>query len=95
MGFSVAEGPDVESDYYNFTALNIPPEHPARQEHDTFYLNADEAGHVLFCAPKHHLFKFEQWKPMSHQSVSLPLVAHIVLTMMPPIRQCSINVKVL
>ena len=44
MGFSVAEGPDVESDYYNFTALNIPPEHPARQEHDTFYLNADEAG---------------------------------------------------
>ena len=44
MGFSVAEGPDVESDYYNFTALNIPPEHPARQEHDTFYLNADETG---------------------------------------------------
>ena len=44
MGFSVAEGPDVESDYYNFTALNIPPEHPARQEHDTFYLHADEAG---------------------------------------------------
>jgi phenylalanyl-tRNA synthetase alpha chain len=38
MGFQVAEGPDIESDYYNFTALNIPPEHPARQEHDTFYL---------------------------------------------------------
>jgi phenylalanyl-tRNA synthetase alpha chain len=41
MGFQVAEGPDIESDYYNFTALNIPPEHPARQEHDTFYLPAD------------------------------------------------------
>jgi len=44
MGFSVAEGPDIESDFYNFTALNIPPEHPARQEHDTFYLTPDEAG---------------------------------------------------
>ena len=38
MGFSVAEGPHIEDDFYNFTALNIPPEHPARQEHDTFYL---------------------------------------------------------
>ena len=44
MGFQVAEGPDIESDYYNFTALNIPPEHPARQEHDTFYLPADADG---------------------------------------------------
>ncbi len=44
MGFQVAEGPDIESDYYNFTALNIPPEHPARQEHDTFYLPADAGG---------------------------------------------------
>ena len=49
MGFRVAEGPDIESDYYNFTALNIPPEHPARQEHDTFYLptNADGQRKVL------------------------------------------------
>jgi phenylalanyl-tRNA synthetase alpha chain len=38
MGFAVAEGPDIESDDLNFTRLNIPPEHPARQEHDTFYL---------------------------------------------------------
>lgn len=38
MGFAVAEGPDIEDDWHNFTALNIPPEHPARQEHDTFYL---------------------------------------------------------
>src|SRR5689334_8322806 len=38
MGFEVAEGPHIEDDFYNFTALNIPPEHPARQEHDTFYL---------------------------------------------------------
>jgi phenylalanyl-tRNA synthetase alpha chain len=38
MGFVVAEGPHIEDDFHNFTALNIPPEHPARQEHDTFYL---------------------------------------------------------
>jgi phenylalanyl-tRNA synthetase alpha chain len=41
MGFTVAEGPDIETDWYNFTALNIPPEHPARQMHDTFYLAGD------------------------------------------------------
>jgi len=44
MGFTVAEGPDIESDYYNFTALNIPEDHPARQEHDTFYLQPDAEG---------------------------------------------------
>jgi phenylalanyl-tRNA synthetase alpha chain len=38
MGFHVAEGPHIEDDFHNFTALNIPPDHPARQEHDTFYL---------------------------------------------------------
>tara|TARA_Y100000590_G_scaffold468294_2_gene650549 strand:+ start:1703 stop:2791 length:1089 start_codon:yes stop_codon:yes gene_type:complete len=38
MGFVVAEGPDIEDDWHNFTALNIPEEHPARQMHDTFYL---------------------------------------------------------
>lgn len=38
MGFMMAEGPDIEEDFYNFTALNIPMEHPARQEQDTFYL---------------------------------------------------------
>jgi phenylalanyl-tRNA synthetase alpha chain len=38
MGFSVAEGPQVEDDWHNFDALNIAPEHPARQEHDTFYM---------------------------------------------------------
>lgn len=38
MGFAVAEGPQVESDWFNFDALNIAPEHPARQEHDTFFM---------------------------------------------------------
>ncbi len=42
LGFEVAEGPQVESDWYNFDALNIPPEHPARQEHDTFFMARDQ-----------------------------------------------------
>ena len=44
MGFSIADGPDVETDYYNFTALNFPVGHPAREMHDTFFLREDEAG---------------------------------------------------
>ncbi|MDW4549609.1 phenylalanine--tRNA ligase subunit alpha [Defluviimonas sp. D31] len=51
MGFAVAEGPQIESDWYNFDALNIPPEHPARQEHDTFFMaraeGDDRPPHVL------------------------------------------------
>jgi phenylalanyl-tRNA synthetase alpha chain len=44
LGFAVAEGPHIEDDFHNFTALNIPPEHPARQEHDTFYFNEKPDG---------------------------------------------------
>jgi len=51
MGFEVAEGPQIESDWYNFDALNIPPEHPSRQEMDTFYMHRapgdDRPPHVL------------------------------------------------
>ncbi len=44
MGFSIAEGPDIETDYYNFTALNFPEGHPAREMHDTFFFPPDESG---------------------------------------------------
>ncbi len=51
LGFRVAQGPQIETDWYNFDALNIPPHHPARQEFDTFYMHRDEgderAPHVL------------------------------------------------
>ncbi len=51
LGFSVAEGPQIETDWYNFDALNIPPHHPARQEFDTFYMHRDAGDdrppHVL------------------------------------------------
>jgi len=45
IGFDVADGPEIETDYYNFTALNQPENHPARSMHDTFYLAS--GGHLL------------------------------------------------
>ncbi|KXX63295.1 phenylalanine--tRNA ligase subunit alpha, partial [Marichromatium gracile] len=47
MGFSVAEGPDIETDELNFTALNFPEGHPAREMHDTFFFNEKENGERL------------------------------------------------
>jgi phenylalanyl-tRNA synthetase alpha chain len=47
LGFEVAEGPDIETDELNFTKLNIPAEHPARQEHDTFYFHPKPDGSRL------------------------------------------------
>jgi phenylalanyl-tRNA synthetase alpha chain len=44
MGFVVETGPDIETDFYNFTALNFPPKHPARDMHDTFFFAPDDAG---------------------------------------------------
>jgi len=53
MGFDIHDGPDIEDDFHNFTALNFPPKHPAREMHDTFYLpdvegkDGDEARRLL------------------------------------------------
>jgi phenylalanyl-tRNA synthetase alpha chain len=44
MGFSIAEGPDIETDFYNFTALNFPADHPARDMHDTFFFHPKPDG---------------------------------------------------
>src|SRR5882762_9615178 len=76
LGFGVAEGPDVEFDDYNFTKLNIPPDHPARQMQDTFYVapqkgdKADGSSHVL----------------RTHTS---PVQVRTMLTAKPPIRIIS------
>src|SRR5207245_9171742 len=44
MGFAIAEGPDIETDDYNFTKLHFPEGHPAREMHDTFFFNPKEDG---------------------------------------------------
>jgi len=73
MGFSVAEGPEIEDDFHNFTALNFPPEHPARQMHDTFYL-PDAAGKTGDAAKR--LLR-------THTST---VQVHVMQTQKPPIR---------
>ena len=54
-GFEVAEGPEIESDYFNFEALNIPANHPARAMHDTFYVDAHTVlrSHFSSANPSH------------------------------------------
>lgn len=73
MGFSVAEGPEIEDDFHNFTALNFPPGHPARQMHDTFYL-PDAAGETGDAARR--LLR-------THTST---VQVHVMQTQKPPIR---------
>lgn len=51
QGFAVAHGPEIEDDYYNFTALNFPENHPARQMHDTFFLRGSEHSSPPLCSP--------------------------------------------
>ena len=76
MGFSVEEGPEVELDYYNFEALNIPKDHPARDMQDTFYISDDivlrthtiaqYASDVHLCRG---LRKREKARPEAHRSI--------------------------
>ena len=73
MGFSIAEGPDIETDDYNFTKLNIPPEHPARQMHDTFYLKSPD-----------RLAKGEA--PLVLRTHTSPVQVRTMLSQKPPIR---------
>ena len=74
MGFSVAEGPQIESDWYNFDALNIPPEHPTRTEMDTFYMARAEGDN----RPPHVLRTHTspvQIRAMQHQGAPLRVIA--------------------
>ena len=51
LGFAVATGPEIEDDWHNFTALNIPETHPARAMHDTFYFPTRPTAAGCCCAP--------------------------------------------
>ena len=71
MGFSVAEGPDIETDDLNFTKLNIPEEHPARQEHDTFYMRQPAGSNSA---------------PLVLRTHTSPVQIRTMLSQKPPIR---------
>lgn len=70
MGFALAQGPDVEDDYHNFEALNFPPDHPARDMQDTFFLRpTDRSG-----------------KPLLLRTHTSPVQIRLMESMQPPIR---------
>lgn len=70
MGFGVKEGPEIEEDWYNFGALNIPAHHPARADHDTFYMKAADRG----------------GRPLVLRTHTSPLQIRTMLSEAPPIR---------
>ncbi len=75
MGFQVVEGPEVETDFFNFTALNIPQDHPARDMHDTFYLKANEAG-----------ANGQTRSPLLLRTHTSPVQIRVMKEMKPPVR---------
>ena len=68
MGFEIKEGPHIENDYNNFTALNIPETHPARQDHDTFYMNEKNMLLRTHTSPV-------QIRVMSNQNLPIRIIA--------------------
>ena len=82
MGFSIAEGPDIETDYFNFTALNFPEGHPAREMHDTFFMKpgADGVKKVL----RTHTSPVQM--RVMQKSNEKPAAAYLTPAMDPPIR---------
>ena len=86
MGFEVYEGREIETDYYNFTALNTPQDHPARAMQDTFYLSPE----FLF-VPRHRQARFMSWKTKSRRSRSFPRDVFFGLMTTQPILRCSIR----
>ncbi len=75
MGFSLEEGPDIEDDYHNFTALNFPPGHPAREMHDTFYLpdDPDERGEAAKKVLRTHTSSV-QIRAMAHRKPPVKII---------------------
>ena len=91
LGFAVAEGPEIEDDWHNFTALNMPETHPARAMHDTFYLEPRaQASRAAGAAHPH----FAGADPDDagagrRRSGSSRRAASIAPTATPPTRRCS------
>lgn len=87
-GFTVATGPEVEDDYHNFEALNIPGHHPARAMHDTFTLMP-----LTYYVRIPLGYRSVQWRRVSRQFVSCALAVFTVVIRIKRIRQCSIRSK--
>ncbi|MEO8758494.1 MAG: phenylalanine--tRNA ligase subunit alpha [Devosia sp.] len=82
MGFKIAEGPDIETDWYNFTALNFPEGHPAREMHDTFFLQPGPDGTRKVLRTHTSPVQIRVMK----QSNEKPAASYLTAPMEPPIR---------
>ena len=82
MGFKIAEGPDIETDWYNFTALNFPEGHPAREMHDTFFLESGPDGSRKVLRTHTSPVQIRVMK----QSNEKPAAPYLTAPMEPPIR---------
>jgi phenylalanyl-tRNA synthetase alpha chain len=72
LGFTLADGPEIETDFYNFTALNTPENHPARSMHDTFYV---QGGHLLRTHTSPMQVRYMQQQMRLHKTPSLRIIA--------------------
>ena len=86
MGFEVYEGREIETDYYNFTALNTPQDHPARDMQDTFYLSPEFLLRTQTSAGQIHVMENK-----SRRSRSFPRDVFFGLMTTQPILRCSIR----
>ena len=91
LGFAVAEGPEIETQWYNFTALNMPENHPARAMQDTFYLEPRDAGRGAARAAHAHFAGADPGdaERMARRSGSSRRAASTAPTATPPTRRCS------
>jgi len=89
MGCTVSDGPDVENDWFNFGALNIPPHHPARADHDTFYLPADYSPNQGNEAATPS--RSNRGAPPVLRTHTSPVQIRTMLTQPPPIRTIVIG----
>jgi len=86
MGFSVATGPEIEDDWHNFTALNFPPDHPARAMHDTFYLSRHPGEESPGGSPRGPGFRRDDdGGPMLLRTHTSPVQIRAMMAQKPPI----------
>ena len=83
MGFAIAEGPDIETDDYNFTRLNFPEGHPARDMHDTFFFNPKQSGQANAASSVEQSVEGSRLLLRTHTS---PVQVRTMLAQQPPIR---------
>src|SRR5438105_4642261 len=97
IGFSIVEGPEIETPYYNFEALNIPEFHPVRDDMDTFYIDLPRARRLRCCCARTPLLcRFEPWKSKSRPCASSFPGRSIAATIPTPrIPSCSTKSKAL